>query len=67
MKDVILHKDFIGSVHYNAEDEIFFGKIEGIEDPISFEGNSVSELKSSFEEAVEDYIQICKESGKKKD
>lgn len=67
MKDVILHKNFIGSVHFNAEDEIFFGKIEGIEDLISFEGNSVSELKSSFEAAVEDYIQICKESGKKND
>ena len=65
MKDFLLYKDFIGSVHFNAEDEIFFGKIEGIDDLVSFEGSSVVELKKAFEEAVEDYIVLCKENGKK--
>jgi predicted HicB family RNase H-like nuclease len=64
MKDFLTYKDFIGSVHFNAEDEVFFGKIEGIEDLISFEGQSVSELKNAFEESVDDYISICKENGK---
>jgi predicted HicB family RNase H-like nuclease len=64
MKDFLLFKDYIGSVHFNAEDEIFFGKIEGIEDLISFEGSSVLELKKSFEAAVEDYMILCKEVGK---
>ncbi len=64
MKDFLLFKDYIGSVHFNAEDEIFFGKIEGIEDLISFEGSSVVELKKSFEAAVEDYMILCKEAGK---
>ncbi len=64
MKDFLIYKDFIGSVHFNAEDEVFFGKIEGIEDLISFEGQSVSELKNAFEESVDDYISICKENGK---
>ena len=65
MKDFLLYKDYIGSVHFNSEDEIFFGKVEGIEDLISFEGSSVVELKKSFEESVEDYIILCKENGKK--
>ncbi len=60
MKDILKHKDFIGSVHFNADDEIFYGKIEGINDLISFEGRSVKELLSSFREAVDDYINICK-------
>ena len=55
MKDILQYKDFIGSVHFNAADEIFFGKIEGIDDLVSFEGNTVSELKQAFEEAVNDY------------
>lgn len=42
------HKDFIGSVHFNADDEIFYGKIEGINDFISLEGKSVKELLSSL-------------------
>jgi predicted HicB family RNase H-like nuclease len=64
MKDFLLYKDYIGSVHFNADDELFYGKIEGIDDLVSFEGSTVAELKSAFEEAVEDYIKICKENGK---
>lgn len=65
MKDVLVYKEFIGSVHFNADDEVFFGKIEGIEDLVTFEGNSVPEIKGAFEEAVNDYIELCKENGKK--
>ncbi len=64
MKDFIVYKDFIGSVHFNAEDETFFGKIEGIDDLVSFEGSSVVELKKAFEESVEDYLNICRENAK---
>jgi len=64
MKDVLTFEDYIGSVHFNADDEVFFGKIEGIEDLITFEGNSVLEVKAAFEEAVHDYIELCKENGK---
>lgn len=64
MKDVMFYKDFIGSIHFSTEDEIFFGKIEGIDDSIGFEGSSVEDLKSSFREAVEDYIELCKLNGK---
>jgi predicted HicB family RNase H-like nuclease len=60
MKDILKYKDFIGSVHFNSDDEVFYGKIEGVIDLISFEGKSVKELLSSFKEAVDDYIHICK-------
>jgi predicted HicB family RNase H-like nuclease len=65
MRDFILYKDYIGSVHFNAEDEVFYGKIEGIEDLVSFEGTSVVELKKAFNEAVDDYLRLCEEAGKK--
>ena len=64
MKDVIIYKDYIGSVHYSTEDEVFYGKLEGVNDLISYEGSSVSELKSAFEEAVDDYLELCKLNGK---
>lgn len=64
MKDLMIYKDYIGSVHYSTEDEIFYGKIEGINDSISYEGSSVSELKAAFEEAVEDYLELCNLNGK---
>ena len=65
MKDVLVYKDYTGSVHFSADDEVFFGKIEVIDDLVSFEGSSVIELKKAFEEAVVDYIELCKEIGKK--
>ena len=64
MKDVMKHKGFLGSVHFDADDEVFHGKIEGISDLVTFEGQSVEELKAAFHSAVEDYLALCKEAGK---
>lgn len=64
MKDVLRYKDFIGSVHFSAEDECFFGKIEGVDDLVTFEGRDVDELRGSFREACEDYIRLCRKAGK---
>lgn len=64
MKDKLIYKEYIGTVHFSADDETFFGKIEGINDLVTFEGETVKELKNAFEEAVEDYIELCKEVGK---
>jgi len=59
MTDIMRHKNFIGSVHYSTEDEIFFGRLEGVNDLVTFEGKSVNELKKSFKVAVEDYLELC--------
>ena len=64
MKDVIMYKDYVGSVHYSEADEIFFGKIEGIDDLVNFEGESVPLLKKAFQEAVDDYLELALLSGK---
>ena len=64
MKDVIVYKNYVGSVRYSADDEVFFGKIEGIDDLVTFEGQSVPQLKQAFHEAVHDYIEIAHANGK---
>jgi predicted HicB family RNase H-like nuclease len=64
MNDIIQYKDYYASVHFSAEDEIFYGKIIGINDLVSFEGSSVKELKKSFHEAVDDYLETCAHVGK---
>lgn len=64
MRNRLTYKDFIGSVQYSGADEVFFGKIEGINDLVTFEGDSVRGLKLAFQEAVDDYLQLCKETGK---
>lgn len=64
MKDVLVYKDFIGSVHFSAEDQCFFGKIEGVDDLVTFEGRNVDELERAFRDAVEDYARLCKAASK---
>lgn len=58
-KDYLEYKGFHGTVHFSSEDAIFFGKISGVNDLVTFEGSSVKELQRAFEEAVEDYISLC--------
>lgn len=62
--NIVEHKEFIGSVNYSDADECFYGKIEGINDLVTFEGSSVTQLKNSFKEAVDEYLILCKEAGK---
>jgi predicted HicB family RNase H-like nuclease len=64
MKNFIQYNGFIGSVHFSAEDECFFGKIEGIDDLVTFEGSDVNSLRKAFREAVEDYQNLCQTTGK---
>ena len=64
MNNTLNYKGFFASVSFVEEDNILFGKIEGIHDLIMFEGSSVSELKKMFREAVDDYIEICKQTNK---
>jgi len=60
MNNVLNYKGFIGSVQFSANDNLFFfGKIEGINDLITFEGESVKELTDAFHFVVDEHIKDC--------
>jgi predicted HicB family RNase H-like nuclease len=60
MKDMMTHRGYYGSVGYDDEDRIFYGKIEFIRALVSYEGTDVTSLRKAFEEAVEDYLEMCR-------
>ena len=62
--NMLKYKNFYGSVQYSHNDECFYGKLVGITDLVTFEGNSVSNLKEAFVDAVEDYLALCAKVGK---
>ena len=64
MSDSMTYKGYIGTVHSSEVDEVLHGKIEAINDLIIFEGTSVRALKKAFHEAVDDYLETCKEMGR---
>ena len=61
--NTLTYKGFIGSVAFSEKDGVFFGKIEGIDGLVNFEGESVKELVGAFHEAVDDYLEYCKAEG----
>lgn len=63
--NTLKYKGYIGSVAYSEPDKVFFGKLEGIDDFVNYEGESVSELTAAFHEAVEDYLAFCEGEGVK--
>lgn len=63
MKNIIEHKGFIGTINFSDEDNVLFGKIEGIDDLVTFEGRSVDELRESFIEVVDLHIADCEVAG----
>lgn len=64
MNDIVEYKGYYASLHFSGEDEVFYGKLLGIDDLISFEGESVKKLIKAFHEAIDDYLATCKELGK---
>jgi predicted HicB family RNase H-like nuclease len=63
-QDVLKYKGFIGSVRFNTDDDRLVGRIEEIPDLVTFQGQSVQELKHAFHAAVDDYIQLCAAANK---
>jgi predicted HicB family RNase H-like nuclease len=58
------YKGYTARIEYDGDDEIFFGQILGIRDFVSFHADSVAELKTAFEESVDDYVETCRKIGK---
>lgn len=62
--NIMTYLDYSARVEYSDADGCFYGRIMGIRDIVSFEGESVAELRKDFENAVDDYLKACQEIGK---
>ena len=58
--NMMSYKGYAARIEYSEDDECFVGHISGISDIVGFHGDSVSELRDAFEEAVDDYLETCK-------
>jgi predicted HicB family RNase H-like nuclease len=59
MNETLSYKGYIGSVRFSADDNVFFGKVEGINDLVTFEGGTVQELKDAFHYMVDEHLKDC--------
>jgi predicted HicB family RNase H-like nuclease len=57
------YKGFLGRVEYDDEAGIFHGEVINLRDVVTFQGESVQELRQAFQESVDDYLAFCTERG----
>ena len=60
MRDMMTYNGYFGSVHYDDENKIFYGKWEFVRALVSYEGTDVISLRTAFEEAVETSKEISR-------
>lgn len=61
------YQGYIGKVVFDDEAGIFHGEVINTRDVITFQGQSVTELKKAFRESVEDYLAFCASRGEEPD
>ena len=64
MANTLEYNGYIGSIEYSPEDKVFHGKLEMIDDLITFEADSASELENNFHQVVNEYIDTGKVLGR---
>lgn len=60
---MIKYKGYIGKITYDSTLKVFHGDVIGIKHIITFEGTNPAELEKSFQDAIDDYLEMCKEEG----
>ena len=63
MSGILEYKGYFGTVECSTADNVLFGKVLGITGLISYEGETIPAIKQDFEEAIDEYLEDCKESG----
>ncbi|QJP06585.1 type II toxin-antitoxin system HicB family antitoxin [Pseudomonas multiresinivorans] len=57
------YKGYTARIEFDDRDDLFVGRLLGVNDIISFHADSVGGLHAAFQDAVEDYLADCAERG----
>lgn len=57
------HRDIKGTVEFDQETKMFFGKLIGVNGLVMYEAENAQEFEKNFISAVDEYIQMCEENG----
>ncbi len=61
------YKGYMGRVEFDDEAGIFHGEVVNTRDVVTFQGQSVKELKKAFRDSVDDYLAFCAQRGEEPD
>src|SRR5688572_15898041 len=61
------YKGYVAHVELDPDAGILHGEVLDTRDVITFQAQSVEELKEAFRESVDDYLEFCAERGEEPD
>ena len=53
------YKGYFGKVEFDDEANIFYGEVINLRDVVTFQGETVQDLRKAFRESVDDYLEFC--------
>lgn len=60
---MIEYKGYFAKVEFDDDADIFHGEVINLRDVITFEGETVEELRQAFRDSIDDYLNFCAERG----
>src|SRR3954468_18713654 len=62
-RGMMQYKGYAGVVEGDEEAGILFGRVIGLRDVITFQGETVAQAREEFRNSVDDYLAFCAERG----
>jgi predicted HicB family RNase H-like nuclease len=62
-----IHRGYEGGVDWDDEARVYFGRVFGIRDVVTFQGETIVEAKQAFRDSVDAYLALCKSRGEAPD
>lgn len=62
--NTMTYKGYTARIEFDDRDNIFWGKVLGIVDTITFEGETVAQLTDDFHNAIDFYLEDCAKTGR---
>ena len=60
---MLTYKGFLGFTDFDENADVFFGNVINANTIMSFRGSSVEDLKTSFHDVVDSYLNDCEREG----
>jgi predicted HicB family RNase H-like nuclease len=64
---MMAYKGYLAHIAFDEQANLFHGEVINIRDVVTFQGQSVDELRQAFADSVEDYLSFCAERGEAPD
>jgi predicted HicB family RNase H-like nuclease len=60
---MMAYKGYLAHITFDEQANLFHGEVTNIRDVVTFQGQSVEELRQALADSIEDYLSFCAERG----